>query len=462
MTLSAKDPSTPDFMLDGIDVRDTRSTLSKVLQPGLIGIVKWYAVLQMLKGLLWMALASRLDQQLRFINLVPLITSIGFLIYIYSGVLRAQLGRWYLIFTITIATLDALITKSEFWYWLSAHSLSTVPIVDEKMLPAFIRWLAMGVVGDKVTAQPFAGISILISLLLLLVAVSWQYDHRFVIGYTLLSSLFDLWLNTLLVSSTPLQVFIGVFILIGRTVIFLVVGNLVAHLVGIQNKQHQSLISANEKLARYASMVEELAISHERNRMARELHDTLAHTLSAASVQLEATHALWQTDATKARLSLERGLDTIRNGLTETRRALQALRASPLDDLGFALALKELGEITQQRCGANVSVALPLRLQPLASELEHALFRVAQEAFENIVRYAHAKHVRLSLTQTQDQVQMLIEDDGVGFDVAQTRADPDRFGLRGMTERIEALGGQLHIESMPKHGTRILLEAKFP
>lgn len=429
------------------------------LQSGLVGVLRLFAAFQVVKGFILLLLVSRVSDHLLPISFLPFATAIGFLIYVFSGVWRAKLGKWYLIVTVLLATVDSLLTKGEFWYWLATDRLLSNPVTKIAVLPNFVHWIAEDVFGTSSPVQPFSQMSMLVSLLLLLIVMSWQYDFRYAIGFTILTTVLDLLLNVLAPSPAMPQVFLGVVILVGRTGIFLIVGNLIAHLIGIQNRQRQSLLVANEKLARYASMVEELTISRERNRMARELHDTLAHTLSAATVQLEATHALWPSDSVKAHLALDRGLDTIRSGLTETRRALKALRATPLEDLGFGLALKELGEVTQQRSGAHVAVAMPLHMPPLAGEVEHAFFRVAQEALENIVRHAQAKHVQVSLTQQREKLAMVIEDDGAGFDVEQVQRDPNCYGLRGMTERIEALGGKMHIDSGPQSGTRISLEA---
>jgi signal transduction histidine kinase len=105
------------------------------------------------------------------------------------------------------------------------------------------------------------------------------------------------------------------------------------------------LAEKNVELARYATTVEQLTISHECNRMARDLHDTLAHTLSAVAVQLEALNAQFDSDTTGARETLRRTRELTRNGLQEVRRALNALRASPLEDLGLAQAIRHQAEI---------------------------------------------------------------------------------------------------------------------
>ena len=240
--------------------------------------------------------------------------------------------------------------------------------------------------------------------------------------------------------------------------VFCVLTAVITYLVKIQNRQHNALLAANAKLVRYVAVMEELTISHERNRLARELHDTLAHTLSAASVQLEAANSLWTNDRDTSHMALTQAMKITRSGLSETRRALKALRASPLDDLGLELALKELGEVTRQRSGATVSILMPDLFEPLPAEIEQTLYRAAQEAFENIVRHARATHVDLSLTHVGSAIKMKIQDNGVGFDVTSAQRKPEHFGLNGLTERIEALGGRVTISSQPNTGTCIAME----
>jgi signal transduction histidine kinase len=108
-----------------------------------------------------------------------------------------------------------------------------------------------------------------------------------------------------------------------RTAAMTLVGYILIRLIDGQRAQRHALAEANVKLRQYASTVEQLSISHERNRLARELHDTLAHTLSATSVQLEAVDAVWDTSPNQARELLHKSLAQTRSGLTETRRALK-------------------------------------------------------------------------------------------------------------------------------------------
>ena len=182
----------------------------------------------------------------------------------------------------------------------------------------------------------------------------------------------------------------------------------------VEQARREELTTANHQLAQYAGNLEELTISRERNRMARELHDTLAHTLSGLSVQLETARAFWDVDEGTAKELLDQSLAATRSGLQETRRALQSLRATPLEDLGLVLALKGLAESAESRAGLTLDLDLPTQPLTLTPAIEQAVYRIAQEAVNNVIKHATAKTLMLSL-QTGNPIELVVADDGVGF-----------------------------------------------
>jgi signal transduction histidine kinase len=209
-------------------------------------------------------------------------------------------------------------------------------------------------------------------------------------------------------------------------------------------------------LTHYSSTLEDLTISRERNRMARELHDTLAHTLSALSVQLETVKAYWDVDPAAAQQTLDKSLAATRSGLQETRRALKSLRASPLDDLGLALALRKMAEEAAARASLKLDLSLPEQLPALSSDVEQCVYRVAQEAIANAAHHANAQTLIVQVLVNAPQVSLLVRDDGLGFNVEQGETSR-HFGLPGMRERAQLVGGQLTIDSQPGQGTAIQL-----
>jgi two-component system, NarL family, sensor kinase len=189
--------------------------------------------------------------------------------------------------------------------------------------------------------------------------------------------------------------------------------------------------------ARLAEESNTHARAEERARFAREIHDTIAQSLTAIALQIEAG----QTDD---------ALRVTRATLEEARRSVMNLRAEPLagKPLGQALAL--LARELTSRSGIRVTLdAAPCEL-PLSVEAE--LYRIAQQALANVERHARAKHVTLSLRCTKKAVSLTIADDGVGFDVR--RVPEDRHGLRGMRERARLAGGTLKITT--RSGTKIV------
>jgi signal transduction histidine kinase len=306
------------------------------------------------------------------------------------------------------------------------------------------------------------------ALLIPLFIVAWQYDFRRVLLFSIGTTAMDIALTGWLIPVESIDrdtmfdnpyalMFLGVMgVLVNRMTIFVAVGFMVTRLMHTQREQRAALLQANAKLTHYATTLEQLATSRERNRLARELHDTLAHTLSALAVQLGAVDALWEDSPSEARALLTRSLAATRNGLTETRRALHDLRASPLEDLGLALALRSLAESAAARNGFSVTVDIPEFVNTLSPEVEQCLYRVVQEALENVSRHAAAHHVAVRLEQGGDHITLTVSDDGQGFDLDAAESEL-RLGLRGMQERADMVGGTLTVESNVGKGTTVSL-----
>lgn len=198
----------------------------------------------------------------------------------------------------------------------------------------------------------------------------------------------------------------------------------------------------------------------ERNRLAREIHDTLAQGLAAVALHLESAEAL--LDAGSGREKVERtvhqALELTRSNLEEARRSVLDLRAAPLEGRTLADALQDLAERTTAKEGVDVAFSAVGGSRPLPVRVETGLYRVAQEALRNVVQHAQASHVRLQLTTQPDELRLVIEDDGRGFDPDEVAGD--RFGLVGLNERAKLLGGALRLETGPGEGTR--LEVTLP
>ena len=201
----------------------------------------------------------------------------------------------------------------------------------------------------------------------------------------------------------------------------------------------------------------------ERNRLAREIHDTLAQGLAAIALRLESVDALLEAgtaapDTARMRAAVEQALGLTRANLEEARRSVLDLRAASLEGQTLTQALHALAAEVEREGGGRVTCEITGSARPLPARIETGLYRIAREAMNNVARHAHATRARLSLVMTPEEARLVIEDDGRGFDTAE--APQGRYGLRGMSERARLLGGRLRVATSPGEGTRI--EAVIP
>ena len=293
-------------------------------------------------------------------------------------------------------------------------------------------------------------------LLVALILTAWQYPWIIVIAFSLGINLFALGLHLLFYRPGQASILPPLIVLLIQTVSFLVVGYFIHTLMTRMQHQRQALEQANTRLRDYAGTLEDLATSRERNRLARELHDTLAHTLSGLSVQLETAKAYWEVDPATAQRLLEQSLAATRAGLQETRRALKALRSSPLEDLGLRLAVRQLAESAAERANLHLDLELPTSLPALSDAQEQCIYRVTQEAVANVVHHANARTLTVHLAREDHGIRLTVRDDGQGFDPHNLETT-GHYGLKGMHERAALSGGALSVESRPGAGTEVQL-----
>ncbi len=216
-----------------------------------------------------------------------------------------------------------------------------------------------------------------------------------------------------------------------------------------------------------------LATIEERNRLAREIHDTLAQGLAAITLQLETADALAQVRPQRAHEAIQRALRLARSNLEEARRSVMDLRAAPLQDHTLpealaALAASENAAYQQAAPGESAPTvhytATPSSGFPsLPARIEAGLYRIAQEALVNVRTHAAAEYIEMTLIADDHQVILMIQDDGRGFDAeAVTSSNRDgHFGLTGMGERAKLLGGSICIQSEPGKGTYIYVSVPY-
>ena len=207
--------------------------------------------------------------------------------------------------------------------------------------------------------------------------------------------------------------------------------------------------------ARFYARSTEAGATEERNRLAREIHDTLAQGLSGIALQLEAAEAMLQAGAESARVSevVGRALTTTRASLDEARRSVLNLRAAPLEGGTLAEALEALTEDVRTEGGPRIRFVAAGAAHPLPSHVAAGVYRVAQEALANALRHSGAGTIALHLVIQPEQLVLAVEDDGWGFNPDAAR--PQRFGLVGINERVRLLGGRLRLESAEGEGTHL-------
>ena len=374
--------------------------------------------------------------------------------------------RMHPLYYVALGCIAVLCLILSYWNWIQERLkkafvpliiaiITILPVIFSNMISR-LPFAFPGPLGPRFTTPESLVLVVFPFLFVALMLAAWQYKWQYVLLVILGIAGLNfgmIWSFTEPGSPAFLS---GLTVTLIQTIIFLAVGFSISYLMSRLKSQQQSLAEANARLTHHASTLEHLATSRERNRVGRELHDTLAHTLSGLSVQLEAVKAYWDVDPQKARSTLEGSLKEAHSGLGETRRALQALRASPLDDLGLSLAVRTMAEDVAARTNLALNLSVADKLPSLSPDVEQCIYRVAQEAVTNVAKHAKAKTLTMNLQSTEGKVTLTVHDDGVGFDVKKKDKAND-YGLAGMQERAQLVGGELTVTSKPSEGTTVKL-----
>jgi len=230
-----------------------------------------------------------------------------------------------------------------------------------------------------------------------------------------------------------------------------------AHADRLQTFADQASIAIQN--ARLFDRAKQAAITVERNRLASELHDTISQTLWSVSLISERLPAIWESDQEKGRQSLIIVHQLAQNALEEMRLLLMELRPSSLIDAKLGDLIRQIAETIGKRIGLNIVIRIE-KQDALIPEVHFALYRVVQEALNNIARHALATQVEIYFNSDSDHVDLTIQDDGVGF-------EPDNIGsghlgLSIMKDRVQNIGGTLETISHKGEGTRIKVTWRAP
>jgi signal transduction histidine kinase len=223
-----------------------------------------------------------------------------------------------------------------------------------------------------------------------------------------------------------------------------------------ERQSREKLAIANEKLRQYALKIENQATLEERNRIAREIHDSLGHSLTALNLQLETALKLWQSNPSKAQSFLARAKELGSKALQDVRQSVSTMRSHPLHTQSLEEAIAVLAEDFYRSTGVVPICQIDLTYPP-PPEISTAIYRIIQESLTNISKYADATEVKIQLTTTKN-INLIIEDNGRGFDVEQNTTG---FGLQSMRDRTLARGGEFKINSAPGFGCKITVDIPF-
>ncbi len=221
----------------------------------------------------------------------------------------------------------------------------------------------------------------------------------------------------------------------------------------------QQLRQAKQQLEEQAAQAEELAALRERTRLAREMHDSIGHALVVVNVKLEAAQRLYAVDAARGSAELDATKTLVRDTMADLRRSLADLRAPLPDHHDLAMTLHHLADEIRSRSDLHLTCSTTTDTPPLAPEATEALWRVAREALSNIDRHAQATHAALCLERHNGSLVLRVTDDGCGIN-PNDHARWGHYGVVGMRERVEAIGGAFHIARRAEGGT--VVEARVP
>lgn len=238
------------------------------------------------------------------------------------------------------------------------------------------------------------------------------------------------------------------------------IGNQAA--IAIENARLYDELRYDEEVHRQLLQRVITAQEDERRRVAIELHDGVIQNLVSAVFRLQLGAARLQSDPEEARRALLESQKIINQGIAEMRRIVSGLRPTMLDDLGLSAALRKYIRRVQEEAPLGLKIELEEgEIPELTPEAETALFRICQEALHNVVKHSRCRVAKVSLGREGDEMLLRVEDDGVGFEFPPAQRKATRgFGLAGMRERAQSLGGTLRVLSAPGEGT--VLEARFP
>lgn len=251
------------------------------------------------------------------------------------------------------------------------------------------------------------------------------------------------------IAQTQIEVFwFGSLLIFGLVILFL---QLLVDAIMTERKSREALAEANHRLQKYALKVEELATIQERNRIARDIHDSLGHSLTAFNFHLEAAIRLLKTKPAEAETLLLELKQLGAQTLEDVSQSVATLRSDPLGGKSLTDAIATLVDNFHRSTGVLPILEITIS-HPLSHTCNLTIFRIVQESLTNCCKYADASAVKVLIRQVNQQIHTIVEDNGNGFELTKNTTG---FGIQGMQERVQSLAGEIQIITAPGQGCRV-------
>ena len=218
-----------------------------------------------------------------------------------------------------------------------------------------------------------------------------------------------------------------------------------------ERQMKQKLAYANEQLKEFSQKVEELATVQERNRIARDIHDSLGHALTSLNIQMQTAVKLWEKEPLQAYSFLTQAQLLGKTAMQEVRKSISTLREDAKEERPLEAKIETL--VDDYRKGTGLFICTNIcRCGFVPKPIAKAIYHIVQESLTNIFKYADATEVHIQLRTTPKEFKLTVEDNGKGFDPKQNRSG---FGLQGMQERVTIVSGELQLITSPGEGCRV-------
>jgi signal transduction histidine kinase len=287
-------------------------------------------------------------------------------------------------------------------------------------------------------------------------------------AYVLTSKTTFRWIGAFALMFIPLLLYTkglneGLPLVLTTTVAVFMIGSwlaLISH-AETSKQETQALLTelqdAHRQLQLYTAQAEELAVLEDRNRLARNLHDSVSQTIFSMRLTAETARLLLEQDQAKAVEQLSRLQELSESALAAMRALIHELRPTAIAEQGLIPALRRLLTLLQRQHG--LSTTFNVKGEPdLSDEQADQIYRIVQEGLNNVVKHARIDRAAVTARFEKEHLVLQIEDRGRGFDPERIKANSESIGLSSMRERVESLGGTLRIVSSPDQGTRITVE----